>query len=207
MPSPFIGKRGFYTTAAVKRILSKKCIHASIPLVGPLSKQSSAFCAAAEVKSQLAMGSKSRRASGHACGHPREKRPMFGQICLSQRCCMTSLLIHPRQETVCPTLRRRTTRTLARLTWRFHSKAMRSAQRWVLSSQMGHEQCGQVTGGREKAFHGQRNGSLDPFPGYCALSHLRWHSKDTTQWVTLPRMFSYTSENNTVGQSLAFSTA
>lgn len=145
--------------------------------------------------------------SGHACGHPREKCPMFGQIRLSQGCCMTSLLIHPHQETVCPEFRRRTAQTLARLTWRFQSKAMRSAQCWVLSSQMGHEQRGQVMGGCDKAIHRQRNGSLDPSPGYHALSHSRWHSEDATLWVTLPRMFSYTSENNTVGQSLAFSTA
>lgn len=206
MPFPFIGKGGFLHYSSCKKILSKKCIHASVPLAGPLSKQSSAFCVAAEVKSQLAMGSKSHRASGHACGHPREKHPMFGQIRLSQCCCMTSLRIHPHQETVCPTLRR-TAPTLARLTWRFHSKAMRSAQHWILLSQTGHEQREQVTGGHDKAFQGQRSGSLDPSPGYCALSHSRWRSEDTTLWVTLPRMVSYTSENNTVGQSLAFSTA
>ena len=60
----------FLHHSSCKKILCKKCIHTSVPLAGPLSKQSSAFCVAAEVKSQLVTGSKSRRASGHACGHP-----------------------------------------------------------------------------------------------------------------------------------------
>lgn len=66
------------------------------------------------MKSQLERGSKSHRASVHTCGHPQEKRPMFGQIHVSQRCCVTSLLIHPHQETFCAALQR-TARTWAHL--------------------------------------------------------------------------------------------
>jgi len=60
----------FLHHSSCKKILSKKRIHANVPLAGPLSKQSSAFCASAEVKSQFVMGSKSHKVSGHACGHP-----------------------------------------------------------------------------------------------------------------------------------------
>lgn len=39
---------------------------------------------------------------------------------------------------------------------------------------MGHEQRGQVLGGCDKAFHGQRNGSLYASPEFHSVSHLRW---------------------------------
>lgn len=154
-------------------MLSKKCIHASGPLAGPLSKQSSAFCAAAEVKSQLATGSRSRRTSGHACGQvpggtSHVWANSFEPMLLYD---FTPHSSPPRNSLSKASEKGSASARSAHL--EFHSKAMRSAQRCVLSGQAEREQCGQVMGGCDEAFHGQRNGSLDPSPACCALSHSR----------------------------------
>lgn len=148
----------------------------------------------AKVKSQLERGSKSHRASVHTCGHPQEKRPMFGQIHVSQRCCVTSLLIHPHQETFCAALQR-TARTWAHLELSQQGHDISSA----LFYQVAHEQRGRVRSGRVEAFQGQRKGSAS----LSCLSRpvpLEWQGGDSPCPVCAPG-------NNTRAQSLAFSTA
>lgn len=136
------------------------------------------------------------RATGHLSTHvatPQEKPPMFGQIHWSQSCCVTSLLIHPHQETVCPTLQR-TARN-------WGSPGVFTARpRHQLSPgfyQVPMSNMGRVRSGRDEAFQGQRNGSSHPSPGPHTPSPLKWQRGDSPCPVC----------NNTVGQSLAFSTA
>lgn len=61
---------------------------------------------------------------------------MFGQIHLSRCCCVTSLLIQPHQETVCPTLQR-TARNWAHLEVSQHGHDISSALgfiKWAMSN-------------------------------------------------------------------------
>lgn len=71
------GRFFFLHCSSCKKILSKKRLSVRVPLAGPLSEQSSALCAAAEVKSQLVTGSKSHSV---AAPPPRRNAPCLGKF-------------------------------------------------------------------------------------------------------------------------------
>lgn len=135
------------------------------------------------------------KATGHLSTHVatlQEKHPMFGQIHLSQCCSVTSLLIHPHQETVCPALVR-TAPNWAHL--KLSQQTVTSAQPWVLSSGSwatweGQEWPWQSISGTKKWIMRSLSWIPQPVP-------LEWQ-----HWLTLPRALSWKQP-----QSLAFSTA